>query len=105
MRCEWGGAEGRRPTASSPRAARRLPTVGSQLPVLEWSIINKRPYDRGVAYPLLDLLISIVLAVSFIIVYRFTLKIEQQVDEGQATPEDYTVLIAEPPPLLGCSKA
>ena len=22
-------------------------------------------------------------------------------DEGQATPEDYTVLIAEPPPLLG----
>lgn len=65
------------------------------------SIANTRPYERSVLYQVTDVLVIVVLALSFVYVAHVTLTIEQAVDEGQATPEDYSVIIDEPPKHLG----
>ena len=67
----------------------------------DFMIGNRNPYDLNAIYPIFDFLVTAILVVSFAYVFRKISKIEENVDEGQATAEDYSVVIEDPPPSLG----
>jgi hypothetical protein len=68
------------------------------------SINNVRPYDRTLIYPIFDTLILAILGITFVAVHRTAERIEEAVDEGAATAEDFTIFISEPPPNLGAGE-
>ena len=63
-----------------------------------------RPYDRTLIYPIFDTLILAILGITFVAVHRTAERIEEAVDEGAATAEDFTIFISEPPPYLGAGE-
>ena len=51
------------------------------------SVSNCRPWDRDIVYPIVDCIVILILAVTFVFCFWLTESIEQAVDEGQATAE------------------